>query len=101
MNDPVRPCNLKPQQRDLTPVLRRPVETTGLSRKCRTRCGIVHRPETKAPLLHDCVALIPAPPGRLLRWPTASCPSKSYKKRARGRAGETEGSNDQNAIYRA
>src|SRR6266404_6540353 len=26
MNDHVRPCNLKPQQRDLTPVLRRPVE---------------------------------------------------------------------------
>src|ERR1700686_3647892 len=25
-NDHVRPCNLKPQQRDLTPVLRRPVE---------------------------------------------------------------------------
>src|SRR6202790_4348761 len=24
--DHVRPCNLKPQQRDLTPVLRRPVE---------------------------------------------------------------------------
>ena len=26
MNDHVRPCNLKPQQRDLMPVLRRPVE---------------------------------------------------------------------------
>src|SRR5713226_8396913 len=26
MNDHVRPCNLKLQQRDLTPVLRRPVE---------------------------------------------------------------------------
>src|ERR1035437_2991696 len=26
MNDRVRPCNLKPQQRDLTPVLHRPVE---------------------------------------------------------------------------
>src|SRR5216683_6796579 len=26
MNDHVRPCNLKPPQRDLTPVLRRPVE---------------------------------------------------------------------------
>jgi hypothetical protein len=26
MNDHVRPCNLKHQQRDLTPVLRRPVE---------------------------------------------------------------------------
>src|SRR2546421_13033392 len=26
MNDHVRPCNLKPRQRDLTPVLRRPVE---------------------------------------------------------------------------
>src|SRR5947207_12522013 len=25
-NDHVRPCNLKPQRRDLTPVLRRPVE---------------------------------------------------------------------------
>jgi len=25
-NDHVRPCNLKPQQRDLTPVLCRPVE---------------------------------------------------------------------------
>ena len=28
-NDHVRPCNLKPQQRDLTPVLRRPVEPAG------------------------------------------------------------------------
>src|ERR1035437_9558795 len=26
MNDHVRPCNLKPQRRDLTPVLHRPVE---------------------------------------------------------------------------
>src|SRR6266446_5168188 len=26
MNDHVRPCNLKPRRRDLTPVLRRPVE---------------------------------------------------------------------------
>src|ERR1035437_3346086 len=26
MNDHVRPCNSKPQQRDLTPVLHRPVE---------------------------------------------------------------------------
>jgi hypothetical protein len=29
MNDHVRPCNLKPQQRDLAPVLRRPVEPAG------------------------------------------------------------------------
>jgi IS30 family transposase len=28
---PVRPCNLKPQQRDLTPVLRRPVEPAVIS----------------------------------------------------------------------
>jgi hypothetical protein len=27
----VRPCNLKPQQRDLTPVLRRSVEPAGLN----------------------------------------------------------------------
>src|SRR6267154_6293207 len=26
----VRPCNLKPQQRDLTPVLRRPIELAGV-----------------------------------------------------------------------
>src|SRR5258706_8949354 len=31
MNDNVRPCNLKPQQRDLTPVLRRPVEPAAKS----------------------------------------------------------------------
>src|SRR6266404_8854447 len=30
MNDHVRPCNLKPQQRDLTPVLRRPVEPAAI-----------------------------------------------------------------------
>jgi hypothetical protein len=44
--DHVRPCNLKPQQRDLTPVLRRPVEpapyertsssTNAMSEKCQT-----------------------------------------------------------------
>ncbi len=30
----LRPCNLKHQQRDLTPVLRRPVEPAGEDRKC-------------------------------------------------------------------
>ena len=56
----------------------------GRSRKCRTRRGIVHPAETKAPLLHDGVALTPAPPGRLLRGLTASCPSKSHKKTCAG-----------------
>src|SRR5467141_1416788 len=32
-NDHVRPCNLKPQQRDLTPVLLRPVEPALRKRK--------------------------------------------------------------------
>ena len=32
-----RPCNLKPQQRDLTPVLRRPVELAGVKRKTYAR----------------------------------------------------------------
>ena len=36
-NDHVRPCNLKPQQRDLTPVLRRPAEPAGAKRKITTR----------------------------------------------------------------
>src|SRR6266403_3048675 len=37
MNDHVRPCNLKPQQRDLTPVLRRPVEPAGEERTSSIR----------------------------------------------------------------
>ncbi|HMI11437.1 MAG TPA: hypothetical protein VK567_07560, partial [Bradyrhizobium sp.] len=37
MNDHVRPCNLKPQQRDLTPVLRRPVEPAAEQRKTFAR----------------------------------------------------------------
>src|SRR5260370_34533866 len=47
MSDHVRPCNLKPQQRDLTPVLRRPVEPapqertssarSAMSEKCQDR----------------------------------------------------------------
>src|SRR6266436_1043855 len=36
MNDHVRPCNLKPPQRDLTPVLRRPVEPSGQFRTYRS-----------------------------------------------------------------
>jgi hypothetical protein len=34
-NDHVRPCNSKPQQRDLTPVWRRPVEPATAKRTCR------------------------------------------------------------------
>src|SRR5712671_7133339 len=37
MNDHVRPCNLKPQQRDLTPALRRPVEPAEVKRTSRLR----------------------------------------------------------------
>ena len=37
MNDHVRPCNLKPQQRDLTPVLRRPVEPATEKRTSNVR----------------------------------------------------------------
>src|SRR5712671_6399869 len=35
-NDHVRPCNLKPQPRDLTPVLHRPVEPAGAKRTSPT-----------------------------------------------------------------
>jgi hypothetical protein len=50
------------------------------------------RPADKVPLLHDCAALPPVLPGRLLPDRTASCLSKSNKN-ARGlaRAGETKG----------
>src|SRR5258705_7515157 len=37
MNDQVTSCNLKPQQRDLTPVLRRPVEPAGEERTSSIR----------------------------------------------------------------
>src|ERR1019366_5812469 len=37
MNDHVRPCNSKPQQRDLTPVLLRPVELAFKSGQTRVR----------------------------------------------------------------
>src|SRR6267154_4889057 len=40
MNDHVRPCNLKPQQRDLTPVLRRPVEPAPRKRTSRYARGM-------------------------------------------------------------
>src|SRR5437879_7002803 len=36
-NDHVRPCNLKPQQKDLTPVLRRPVEPAGEVRTWKSK----------------------------------------------------------------
>ena len=35
----VRPCNLQPEQRDLTPVLRRPVEPSGAKRTARGARG--------------------------------------------------------------
>jgi len=49
MNDHVRPCNLKPQQRDLTPVLRRPVEPAELKRTSRLGAQVV---TINAELLH-------------------------------------------------
>src|ERR1700686_4717576 len=58
-NDHVRPCNLKPQQRDLTPVLRRPVEPapqqrtrsdcSGMSVSCQQR---THAPRGRALFNH-------------------------------------------------
>jgi hypothetical protein len=55
----VRPCNLKPQQRDLTPVLRRPVEPApdkrtisepiGMSQTCQIGDIAPKRPPNKAP----------------------------------------------------
>src|SRR6266403_1147885 len=46
MNDHVRPCNLKPQQRDLTPVLRRPVEPAPYSHQRADIVGCLKRAKT-------------------------------------------------------
>jgi hypothetical protein len=69
-NDHERPCNLKPQQRDLTPVLRRPVEPAHQQRTS-LGCSIPRNIQQPAnvPLTKLELALIQPPAEQLVPEP--------------------------------